>query len=251
MGSDRNADANCVARLVAAEEGQKRGCEQKRAGAVGPISSAAMPFPRRYLHDDEEIVVDLKPHLWFLIPDLFLELVLVAIGVVAAQLINPGNGNTNGWINWAAALLGIVGLLRFLWTFLKWFNTHFVVTTDRLIYRSGILAKTGKEIPLERINDIAFNQTIFERMVGAGDLLIESGGEQGQQRFTNVRKPFDVQNEIYRQIERSSARDMDRMAGRRQLSIPEQIEKLDDLRQKGVISQAEFDAKKAQLLDQI
>lgn len=211
----------------------------------------AMPFPRRFLHDDEEIVTDLKPHLWFLIPDLVLELVLVAIGVALAQFVNPGNGSLNGWINWFALLLAVVGAIRFVWTYLQWANTHFVVTTDRLIYRSGVVAKKGKEIPLERINDIAFNQTIFERLVGAGDLLIESGGEQGQQRFTNVRRPFDVQNEIYRQIERSSARDMDRMAGRRQLSVPEQIEKLNDLREKGVISQAEFEAKKAQLLDQI
>ncbi len=148
-------------------------------------------------------------------------------------------------------VLGVIGAIRFGWTYLQWANTHFVVTTDRLIYRSGVVAKKGKEIPLERINDIAFNQTIFERLVGAGDLLIESGGEQGQQRFSNVRRPFEVQNEIYRQIERSAARDMDRMAGRRQLSVPEQIEKLDDLRQKGVITQAEFDAKKAQLLGQM
>ena len=113
------------------------------------------------------------------------------------------------------------------------------------------MAKRGKEIPLERINDISFNQSVFERLIGAGDLLIESGGEQGQQRFSDINHPFDVQNEIYRQIERSQARDMDRMAGRRQLSIPEQIEKLDELRQKGVLSQAEFDAKKTQLLEQI
>jgi uncharacterized membrane protein YdbT with pleckstrin-like domain len=225
-------------------------------GQVGPAESGRrsmrdMPFPRRFLHDDEEIVTDLKPHLWFLIPDLLLELLLVVVGVVAAHLINPGTGSWNGLVTWAAGVLALVGVVRFAWTYLKWRNTHFVVTTDRLIYRSGVVAKKGKEIPLERINDIAFNQTIFERMVGAGDLLIESGGEQGQQRFTNVRRPHEVQNEIYRQIERSSARDMDRMAGRRQLSIPEQIEKLDDLRQRGIISQADFDAKKAQLLDQM
>jgi uncharacterized membrane protein YdbT with pleckstrin-like domain len=210
-----------------------------------------MAFPRRFLHDDEEVVTDLKPHLWFLVPDLVLELVLIVIGVVLAQFLNPGNGNLNGWINWLALLLAVVGAARFVWTYLQWANTHFVITTDRLIYRSGIVAKKGKEIPLERINDIAAKQSIFERLVGAGDLLIESGGEQGQQRFSNVRRPFDVQNEIYRQMERAAARDMDRMAGRRQLSVPEQIEKLDELRQKGVISQAEFDAKKAQLLGQM
>ena len=60
-----------------------------------------------------------------------------------------------------------------------------------------------------------------------------------------------MQNEIYRQIEAAQTRAQDRMAGRHELSVPEQLEKLDELRQRGVISQAEFDAKKAQLLDRM
>ncbi len=51
-----------------------------------------MPFPRRFLHDDEEIVTDLKPHLWFLIPDLLLEALLIVVGVAVAQLVNPATG---------------------------------------------------------------------------------------------------------------------------------------------------------------
>ena len=66
-----------------------------------------------------------------------------------------------------------------------------------------------------------------------------------------MKKPFHVQNEIYRQIERTHGRDMDRMAGRRELSVPEQIEKLAELRDKGLLTPAEFDAKKTQLLDKI
>ncbi len=101
----------------------------------------------------------------------------------------------------------------------KWTTTNFVVTTDRLIYRSGVLAKQGMEIPLERVNDVSFNQRIFERMLGAGDLLIESGGERGQQAFTDIRRPAVVQNEIYRQIELAQERDADRMAGRREAVV--------------------------------
>ena len=210
-----------------------------------------MPFPRRHLHEAEEIILDRRPHLWFLIPTFTLVVAVAAAGAALAQVANPGNGKINGLITWAVFVVSVLALLRFLWEFLNWRTTNFVVTTDRLIYRSGVVAKKGKEIPLERINDISFSQSVFERLIGAGDLLIESGGEQGQQRFSDVNHPFDVQNEIYRQIERSSARDMDRMAGRRQLSVPEQIEKLDELRQKGVLSQSEFDAKKTQLLDQM
>lgn len=210
-----------------------------------------MPFPRKYLHESEDIVIDRKPHLWYLVQPVAAFLGTLVVGVLAASKINPRNNSVNGYITWAAIALPTIALLWFAWTYVKWRTTNFVVTTDRLIFRQGVVAKKGKEIPLERINDISFNQTIFERLIGAGDLLIESGGEQGQQRFSDIRKPFEVQNLIYKSIEQSKARDMDRMAGRRELSVPEQIEKLDDLRQKGTITQADFDAKKTQLLDKM
>lgn len=210
-----------------------------------------MGFPRKYLHETEEVILDRKPHLWFLVKPVGAVVIATVLAVVSSQFINPGNGNANGLITWAGLALVGLALLWLAEEFLRWRSTNFVVTTDRLIYRSGLLAKNGKEIPLERINDISFKQSVWERLIGAGDLLIESGGEQGQQRFNNVKKPFNVQNEIYRQIERSQARDMDRMAGRRELSVPEQIEKLAELRDKGLLTPAEFDAKKTQLLDKL
>ena len=204
-----------------------------------------MPFPRRLLNEEEDIVLDLRPHWWFLSGPVFWAFAATAVTAVVAMFDLPD------WL-WLAGLAALGVTL--LWLFarvLRWTTTNFVVTTDRLIFRSGVLAKRGKEIPLERINDISFNQTIFERLLRSGDLLIESGGERGQQHFTDIPKPSRVQNEIYRQIELAQARDADRMAGRRELSIPEQLDKLDELRQRGVISQAEFDAKKQQLLDRM
>ncbi len=210
-----------------------------------------MGFPRKYLHESEEIVIDRKPHLWFLVRPILTVIVAAAIAFASANFINPGAGDKNGWITWAGLILVALAVLWLVKEFLRWRSVNFVVTTDRLIYRSGLFAKQGKEIPLERINDISFKQSVWERLIGAGDLLIESGGEQGQQRFNNVTKPFNVQNEIYRQMERTQARDMDRMAGRRELSVPEQIEKLAELRDKGLLTPAEFDAKKSQLLDKM
>jgi uncharacterized membrane protein YdbT with pleckstrin-like domain len=126
-----------------------------------------------------------------------------------------------------------------------------VLTNDRLIVRSGVFMKRGREIPLERVNDITVTQTLLRRMLGAGDLVIESAGERGQEAFPGCPHPGRVQNEIYRQMEESADRDAERRAGRQELSPLEQLEKLDELRQRGVISQAEFDAKKARLLDRL
>jgi uncharacterized membrane protein YdbT with pleckstrin-like domain len=202
-------------------------------------------FPPKLLNDGEDVVLDLHPHWWFFIGPLAALVLTVAATLGVAALNLPD-------LLWYVLLaLTAVNLLWLLGRLLRWRTTNFVVTTDRLIYRSGVVAKRGKEIPLERLNDISFNQTIFERILGAGDLVIESGGERGQQAFTDIPKPSHVQNEIYRQIEAAQARDADRMAGRRELSIPEQLDKLDDLRQRGVLTQAEFDAKKSQLLDRM
>ena len=204
-----------------------------------------MPFPRRLLNDGEEIVLDLHPHWWFLSGPIVFTFVagVAAIGVWAVGI--------NDVLLIVFTVLFLLGLVWLVARWLKWNTTNFVVTTDRLIYRSGVVAKRGMEIPLERVNNISFSQTVFERMLRSGDLLIESAGEGGQQKFTDIRRPFEVQNEVYRQMELAVGRDADRMAGRRELSVPEQLEKLDELRQRGVITQAEFDAKKAQLLDRM
>ena len=204
-----------------------------------------MPFPRKLLNDHEDIILDLRPHWWFLSGPIAAVVLTVALTIFVAAI------GAASAVPIAALVLLVVGLLWLLVRVLRWTTTNFVVTTDRLIFRSGVLSKHGREIPLERVNDITFNASLFERMIGAGDLVIESAGERGQQMFTDIPHPMQVQNEVYRQIEAAQQRDADRMAGRRELSVPEQLEKLDELRQRGVISQAEFDTKKSQLLDRM
>lgn len=214
-------------------------------------SIPTMGFPKRHLQEGEEIIEERRQHVITFLEPVLLLLVSIVAGAVAARLINPTDGKVNGYISWAALVVPILSVGWFFWRWLKWRSTMFVVTTERLISREGMFARSGIEIPLERVNNIISHQSVMERVLGAGDLLIESGGEDGQQRYSNVRKPFELQNTINRQIERSKARDMDRMAGRRELSVPEQLEKLADLVKSGVLTQAEFDAKKQQLLDKM
>jgi uncharacterized membrane protein YdbT with pleckstrin-like domain len=138
-------------------------------------------------------------------------------------------------------------------TYLQWQYTHFVVTDDRVIFRHGVIAKHGVEIPLERINNINFDQGFWERIIGAGDLDIESAGREGQSHFEDVRHPDAVQQEIYRQMELNAQQQVVRTAPHvtHQASIPEQIEQLAALRDKGHISAEEFESKKASLLERM
>ena len=201
-----------------------------------------MPFPRKLLNEGEDIVLDLHPHWWYFVKPV----VVLVVGIVGAVALRD--------VDAARIAFLVVIVVSAVWlavVYAKWATTNVVVTTDRLIHRVGVLGKQGKEIPLERVNDIAVSQTLFERLIGSGDVTIESGGERGQQIFTDIPKPFLVQNVIYTEMERSGARDAARASGSRELSIPEQLKKLDELRQRGVITQAEFEAKKAQLLDRM
>jgi uncharacterized membrane protein YdbT with pleckstrin-like domain len=206
-----------------------------------------VPFPRKLLNEDEEVVLDLHPHWWFLAKQTLALLAATVLGVLV--LLNVDNGV----VRLLAGLLILAAVGWWVLRYLDWRTTNFVVTTDRLIYRHGVLAKHGIEIPLERVNNVLFSQRLFERMLGAGDLVIESAGESGRQAFSDVRKPSAVQNEIYRQIEANENRKFDRIGrgtfmGPAGGSVADELAKLDRLRRDGVLSEEEFAAQKARLL---
>ena len=204
-----------------------------------------MPFPRRLLNQGEEVVIDVRPH-WVGMAGPSLAL---AASIAGAIVVSAETGNDTVLVAVLVAVL--VVLVWFLYRLARWATTNLVVTSDRLIVRSGIVAKRGREIPLERIDDVSVTQSIFNRMLASGDLVVESAGDRGQESFPECPRPRRVQSEIFVQIEAARDRDLDRQATRRPLSPLEQLEKLDELRQRGVITQAEFDVKKAKLLDQL
>ena len=135
--------------------------------------------------------------------------------------------------------------------------TYFVVTSRRVIYRSGVISKRGVEIPLERINNINFHQRLIDRIIGAGDLDIESAGKDGQSHFDFIRHPDGVQHEIYRQMEsRNMPVAMVQQAPavvapaphRRPRRCPSRSSSWRSSATQGTSPRAEFEQKKAELL---
>jgi uncharacterized membrane protein YdbT with pleckstrin-like domain len=115
-----------------------------------------------------------------------------------------------------------------------------------VIYRSGVLIKRGIAIPLERVNNINFHQTILERLIRAGDLQIESAGQDGQQNFSDIRRPDEVQRLIHAQIEENDQRSRNGTSGTSDTAS--QLEKLEGLRDRGTLTQEEFQREKDKLL---
>jgi len=219
-----------------------------------------MPYPKNLINEGEDVALDLRPHWWF-----FSRHIVTGIPLVIALVLvfRIGDDDVRRVASYVVGAIAVVWVIWLLAKFLEWSRTYFVVTDQRVIYRTGIISRHGVEIPLERINNLNFQQGIWERMIGAGDLEVQSAGEEGTTLFENVRHPDGVQQEIYRQMEGDATRDAgrgadaigkaveDAMKVRKQDDIPEQIEKLAKLREQGHLSAEEFEKKKAQLLERM
>ena len=207
-----------------------------------------MAFPRRLLTEGEELVVDARPHWIALVGPVFVTLLILAGEI--ALFVGVRYFRHHAVPKWIAIGIGLLLFVVYpVRQFIRWVTSHFVVTNERIIHRQGLIAKTSMEVPLQRINDVRFHQSILDRMVGAGDLIIESAGTQGQEVFSDIRRPEDMQRTIY---ERAEARE----AGTGRAAAPsppaasatEELARLADLRDRGVLTEAEFQAQKAKVL---
>ncbi len=215
-------------------------------------------YPEKLINEGETVVLDLKPHWWF-----FWKHILVGGGLLIVLGIWIGPLDSRNWAKIPLAVAILVYIAFVIVKYLTWTYTHFVLTDRRVISRSGIISKRGTEVPLDRVNNIDFSQKFWERLIGAGDLAIESAGKDGQSHFQNVRHPDMVQQEVYRQMEVNSRRQAgwhaDAMADRGPVAsespaapdVADQIAKLATLRDQGALTSEEFEAKKTELLDRM
>ena len=204
-----------------------------------------MPFPKKLLGQNEKLILDIRPH-WIALGGPVLLTLAVIVGLVLALRYIPSLAGVADWVIWIAAIVILV-VWPVRW-FIAWITSHFVVTTDRVIHRYGWFAEHSMEIPLENINDVRFGQSAFERMVGAGDLRIESAGEFGQNRFTDIRHPERVQKLIFEVGQENQDRMMRGGQSAATVAVADELRKLDQLRADGVLSEDEFRAQKARLL---
>jgi len=237
-----------------------------------------MAFPRRLLREGEDLVLDLRPHPIAIAFQVFVAiLVVVAFILVETHLPGAKTSGIHRFVKWLTLGVGL-GVLLIVCApgIVGWLTSHFVVTSERVIHRSGWISKHQTDIPLDRVQNIAFKQSVFERMIGAGDLTLESAGEESDTSFEDVRHPEHVQKTIYvlreqdeqrrlrpviqqppagapaappgqasTRTESGTATTVGMGAGS---SIADELSKLASLRDRGVISESEFQAQKARLL---
>ena len=164
-----------------------------------------MGFPENVLAKGERVERSLHPHwLTVVVPTLF-GLVMAALCVVAV-VMTPDDETGNRIQLIAVILLVLVAIPLVVVPYLRWRTTHYVITSHRVMVRRGILTKNGKDITLSKITDVSFQQTLLDRIIGAGSLHIESAGDSPDEDFNNIPRSNEVQQLINRLIDEDDLR---------------------------------------------
>jgi len=220
-----------------------------------------MGYLEQLMGKSEQIVLTTRQHWITIVGSLlingFFFLLLWGIGGVLAFLavaIFPL------WIPLVVVgLLSLFPLWRLVADLLHWWNDAFIVTNRRIIQAQGIINKHVIDSSLEKINDVVLTQSMLGRMLGYGDVEILTGSEIGVNLLKRITEPVRFKTEMLNQKEGMGEMDAFESKARRTLNVaapsagdvPELIAELDELRKKGLITDAEFQAKKAKLLSQI
>jgi uncharacterized membrane protein YdbT with pleckstrin-like domain len=162
-----------------------------------------MAYPEKLLTEGETVVYDMRPH-WRILFFPALALVLLVFGVVLLLSQVPTDWD---WARWV--VLGVAAVLLVVWVVkpvIQWATSQYVITNRRVIIRSGIIARQGRDMPLARVNDVHFSYGVIDRLLGCGDLIVESAGETGRLLIASVPEVELIQREIFRLHEEDDLR---------------------------------------------
>jgi len=171
-----------------------------------------MPYPDRLLAEDEEVVRHLHPH-WTTVFWPVVGLLLI-VGAASFGMAAIPVGRQQGIFRMAVLALALLLLLRLvLVPLLRWRTTHYVITTHRVLFRQGVLARRGRDLALSRITDVSYRQTLWERIIRSGTLTIESAGDSGPTVLRRIPDSDGVQQLLNHMIEEDADRRAQESAG--------------------------------------
>jgi uncharacterized membrane protein YdbT with pleckstrin-like domain len=217
----------------------------------------------------EKIEEKPNPHWWF-----FWQHIVAGIGVILllALWISVGGESkvakfTDTTLQWLFILALVVWIVALGLRLIEWRTTTFIVTDKRVAYQSGLIRRNGMSIQLNRINNVSYEQGLLERLLRNGTVTIESAAEQGTTVFRNIPNPNETRQLIYREIEADEQRDSNRdgqavadaikqsvgqqpvvAAAPTSPGATERLQELQKLYDEGLINDADFATKKAEIL---
>jgi uncharacterized membrane protein YdbT with pleckstrin-like domain len=206
----------------------------------------AKDYLEEMLGENEHILLRARKHWSVLFGNIVLEIVLIAVLIVAIIALLPFVAFPMAPLGFFLILVPLIGMTR---DFLIWYNRQYIVTNRRVIQTAGVFSKDVVDSSLEKVNDVKLSQSFWGRLFDYGDIEILTASEVGANVFRSIGEPIKFKTAMLNAKERMGFEDeAGPQAVRATPDIPNLIARLDDLRKKGVISEQEFQQKKAELL---
>jgi uncharacterized membrane protein YdbT with pleckstrin-like domain len=201
------------------------------------------------LGEHEQVLFVTHHHWLVLLGEIFAEILMAIVIVAAVSLI---------WAFWLlnplvalGYLLLIIPLISLLRDVLIWSNRKYVVTNRRVIQLSGVFSKNVTDSSLDKVNDVKMSQSFMGRLFGYGDIEILTASELGVNKFTYIGQPVQYKSAMINAKEKLERPPAEPAPVRPVASPMDLLSQLDVLRQHNVLTEAEFQAKKAELLQKM
>jgi len=201
-------------------------------------------YLQQLLGANEKIILITRRHWLFILRNILPELVLILLilaGVTTLWAATPVSGFSA--LGFLLLFLPFISLARDL---LIWHNNKHIVTSRRVIHMSGVWSKNVIDSSLEKVNDVKMEQSALGRVFNYGDIEILTASEIGVNRFARINNPVGLKTAMLNA--KTSLNNGDIASSE---DIPALIAKLGELHDQGVLTEAEFNRKKAELLAKI
>lgn len=197
------------------------------------------------LGDNEIVMLQARRHWFSLFRMIFVELLLILFALVVIGFATVSKA-VGAW----AYLLVLIPIGSLIHDVLVHWNHVYVITNRRVIQFSGLINKRVIDSSIEKVNDIRMEQTFFGRIFDYGDIEILTANEIGENKFKMIAKPIFFKTTLLNARE-AYGFDDDSVKGKSRSTIPTLLTELDDLRKKGILTEAEFEEKKAELMKKL
>ena len=221
----------------------------------------AQSYLESLMSEREKIMHSSRQHWFILISSIFLEIILILIilaATVTVAVLFPPYALIAVAVGFALILIPVATMTR---DILSYSNHLYIITNRRVIQLSGVLDKTITDSSLEKVNDVKMTQSALGRIFDYGDIEILTASELGVNLFKRIDKPVRFKTAMLNAKSRLEGGEDIREYARAgavhgeptsaPTGIPALIAQLDALRQQGVLTDAEFQQKKTELLAKI
>lgn len=174
-----------------------------------PCHDRPVAFPSKLLNEGEHVVVSTRTHVKALIGALLvLLLTAFATAFVAALVESNLDGIARTILMAAVALVALAVVVKYVvGPFVRWYTTTYTFTNRRFIQRSGLIAKEGRTIPLNRISGVDFEIGVVDRVFGCGTLVVSDASEQGRVPLEDIPRVEEVQRIVAEELHQLTLRD--------------------------------------------